>query len=79
MTRNIPMLGSVVGIVAIGNTFKVREFGLDGLDQIPIRDKFLHLPLVAVEWHVLHQKQDGIVSTKVTHGPVSESRDDLLQ
>lgn len=58
------MLGSVVGIVAIGNSFKVREFGLDGLDQIPIRDKFLHLPLVAVEWHVLHQKKTASSAPK---------------
>lgn len=53
MTRHTPVLGSIVGIVSLAGAFESRELRPDGLDEIAIRYKLLHLPLVAVERHVL--------------------------
>lgn len=55
MTRHTPVFGCVVGIVAIGDTFEIGEFCLDGLDEITIRNELLHLPFVAIERHVLRK------------------------
>ena len=59
VTGHTPMLGCVVGIIAVGDSFKCWELCLDGLDKIAVRHEFLHLPLVSIEGHVLQGKSKG--------------------
>ena len=53
MAGHAPVFGGVVGIVAVGHALESGELGLDGVYEIAVRYELSHLPLVAVERHVL--------------------------
>mmetsp|Transcript_23354 Transcript_23354/g.55600 ORF Transcript_23354/g.55600 Transcript_23354/m.55600 type:complete len:217 (-) Transcript_23354:705-1355(-) len=53
--RNLPGLGGVVGLVALGRALEAREARLDALEHLRVAHKLGVLPLVAVERHVLDE------------------------